>query len=419
LLVDTLRADHLSLYGYERPTSPNLDQFARSAIVFEKVMAAAPWTLPSVASVMTGAYPSVHGLRATLSADKVTALRPEVTTLAEQFAGQGYRTVAIITNPWVITERFGLARGFEEYIPLIRENAPAVHELAREVIVRDDPRPLFLYLHYMDPHGPYNRHPDTDPTGLGPLPARLQRKLTPKENRSLPNYLRLPGKQDLGSYIQAYDRAIYGWDESFGAWIRWLDARNPNPAPVVAVIADHGEEFTERGSWSHGTTLYEEQLSVPWLLRLPDRSPTRVSDRVVSLIDVAPTLLAALGMPIAETMMGSDVLSDAFPLDRAVFSETEIRLGGIVDSRFFQRAVRRGDEKYIQRPSGPECYELASDPFERSPDCGATSWRDRARADIERWDRENKTLASTLGSSDSLELDPELLEHLRAIGYAQ
>ena len=76
-------------YGYERPTSPNLDQFARSAIVFEKVVAAAPWTLPSVASVMTGAYPSVHGLRATLSADKVTALRPEVTTLAEQFAGQG------------------------------------------------------------------------------------------------------------------------------------------------------------------------------------------------------------------------------------------------------------------------------------------------------------------------------------------
>jgi len=419
LLVDTLRADHLSLYGYERPTSPHLDRFARSAIVFENAVATAPWTLPSVASVMTGVYPSAHGLRATLSAEKATALRPEVTTLAEELASRGYRTVAIITNPWLMPKRFGLARGFEEYIPLIMENAPVVHELAREVITRDDPRPLFLYLHYMDPHGPYDRHTDTDPAGLGPLPANLERELTADESASLPLYLRLSDTTDLGSYIRAYDRAIYAWDESFGSWIRWLDARKSVPAPVVVVVADHGEEFTERGSWNHGATLYEEQLSVPWLLRLPGRPPMRVSDRVVSLIDVAPTLLAALGLPVAKTMMGSDVLSPKFAADRPVFAETEVRIGGISDPHFVQRAVQRGKRKYIQRPSGPECYELASDPLERSPDCVASAWRDRARADLERWARENEKLASILGASDPVELDSELREQLRAIGYAE
>jgi len=351
LLIDTLRADHLSLYGYERPTSPNLERFAQSATVFEKVVAAAPWTLPSVGSVMTGAYPSVHGLRAMARAKQMTALRPALTTFAEALANEGYRTVAIVTNPWLTTDQHGLARGFEEYLALEMENAPAVHELAREVISRDDPRPLFLYLHYMDPHAPYDRHSDVEGADLGPLPTQFDRELTPKEGLSLPEYLRLPGKTDLGSYVRAYDRAIRAWDESFGDWITWLDARTSDAPPLVAVIADHGEEFVERGTWSHGETLYEEQLWVPWLLRLPDRSPTRVSDRVVSLVDVAPTLLAALGVPVPETMMGSDVLADEFRRDRPVFAETDVRIGGFVDPRYMQRAVRRGDKKHIQRRS--------------------------------------------------------------------
>ena len=419
LVVDTLRVDHLSLYGYERPTSPHLDRLAESAIVFEDVVATAPWTLPSVASVLTSLYPGVHGVRASAHAEGMTALRPEVETLAEVLAREGYRTAAIQTNPWLVDDAHGIARGFEEVVRLGMANAPRVNELAREVVARDDPRPLFLYLHYMDPHGPFDRHPDFDPAVLGPIPEALDRPLTKQEIRSLPKYIRLLGKTDLGSYIQAYDRAIRAWDESFGEWIEWLDARTERPPALVTVVANHGEEFTDHGGWNHGETLYEEQLSVPWVLRLPGREPLRVSDRVVSLIDVAPTILRAVGVPVPAVMTGLDALGDWPQPDRPVFAETETRIGGIPDPRFLRRAVRRENTKQIQTPLGSECYDLASDSGERSPACDDSSWPKRAAEDIEHWIRESKELADTLGTAKSVELDPEQQERLRAIGYLE
>jgi arylsulfatase A-like enzyme len=229
----------------------------------------------------------------------------------------------------------------------------------------------------------------------------------------------LPGETDLGSYIQAYDRAIRAWDDSFGDWIAWLDAREGGPEPLVAVIADHGEEFVERGNWSHGETLYEEQVWVPWLIRVPGRAPARVSDQVVSLIDFAPTLLSALELPVPDTMIGSDVLGADVAPDRTLFSETDVRIGGIVDSRFVQRAVRRGDTKYIQRPTGPECYELEGDRSEGHSICASASWQKRAEADIERWNAGNEVLAGAMGEAPSVVLDAEQRERLKAIGYIQ
>jgi len=215
LLVDTLRADHLGLYGYERPTSPNLDRFADSATVFEDVVATAPWTLPSVGSVMTGTYPSAHGLRARVRVKGMTALRPGVKTLAEALAEEGYRTVSIISNPWLKAGAHGLSRGFEEVVTALSKSAAHLNELARKVVSKDDPRPLFLYVHYMDPHGPYTRYPGAK--DLGPLPRAKDRELTSAEIARIPKYLRLPGVKDLGRYVHEYDIAIRAWDESFGA----------------------------------------------------------------------------------------------------------------------------------------------------------------------------------------------------------
>jgi len=158
---------------------------------------------------------------------------------------------------------------------------------------------------------------------------------------------------------------------------------------------------------------------VPWVLRLPGGSPGRVSDRVVSLIDVAPTILAAVGVDAPETMLGDDVLSRAFPKERPVFSETEIRIGGIPAPRRLQRAVRLGDTKQIQRISGPECYDLSSDGAEQRPSCDGVAWQDRAAEDIERWSRENESLAAALGEAPTVELDEEQQERLRAIGYVE
>jgi arylsulfatase A-like enzyme len=419
LLVDTLRADHLSLYGYERSTSPNLDRFAESATIFENVVSTASWTLPAVGSVMTGLYPSVHGITKKTNAVQMNSLRPAVVTLAESLSNAGYRTAAIVTNPYLIGINFGFTRGFEEYLPASMKNAPHVNELAREVIARDDPRPLFLYLHYMDPHGPYDRHSEANEFDLGPLPAKLDRPLTKRELRGIPEHLRLAGKEDLGSYVRAYDRAIRSWDESFGELMAWLAARTSNSEPLLAVIADHGEEFTDHGSWDHGKTLYQEQLAIPWILRLPGRSSARVGDRVVSLIDVAPTLLTAVGVPIPDTMTGIDVLSHEFDLDRSIYSETDTVIGGDADSHSIIRVVRRGSRKYIQKPSRIECYDLADDRFERSRDCVDVAWRDRAAADMKRWTLRNHDLAIDLGSANAVELDRAQQDLLREIGYLE
>jgi arylsulfatase A-like enzyme len=419
LLVDTLRADHLSLYGYERPTSPNLDRFAASATVFENVMATSSWTLPSVSSLMTGLYPAAHGVNMK-AVTELNVLRPGVRTLAEVLASEGYRTVAIVTNPYLVRNKHGISRGFEEYHTAWMKNASQVNDLARKIITsNDDPRPLFLYIHYMDPHGPYDRHPETDPTPLGPIPARLDRPLTRKQLNRIPDHLRLPDRDDLGSYIQAYDRSILAWDESFGDWIAWLDARSTRPDPIVAILADHGEEFTERGAWDHGRTLHREVLAVPWVLRVPGRSASRVSNRVVSLIDVAPTLLGALELPTPTQMRGLDVSEKEFEPGRPVFAMTVEYGADPTDHSMFMRAVRRDDLKFIQKGSQSDCYELARDPGERRSICEKANWRDRAESDIKNWNRENEDIAAALGAGEKQELGLEQQERLRAIGYIE
>jgi arylsulfatase A-like enzyme len=275
----------------------------------------------------------------------------------------------------------------------------------------------------MDPHGPYDRHPHADGAGLGPLPEEFNRPLTARERKKLPHYLRLRGKSDLGSYIEAYDRASAAWDEAFGEWLEWIEAREAREArrvaPLIAVVADHGEEFAEHGGWNHGETLFEEQLLVPWVIRSPDRAPQRIQEHAVSLIDVAPTLLAAVGVRIPESMQGSDVLGAVPAAERPLFSETEIRIGGIPDPRYLQRAVRRGATKHVERPSGSECYDLESDPREQHASCSRVGWRARAESDLKQWARRNRNLAKTLGAAAAVELDPEQQERLRAIGYLE
>lgn len=115
LVVDTLRADHVGSYGYPRPTSPQLDRLAVSATVFTDVLAPAPWTLPSIGSLMTANFPSVHGLQARKRRGALDSLRPGLATLAETLKNEGYRTVALVTNPWVVIREHGLDRGFDEY----------------------------------------------------------------------------------------------------------------------------------------------------------------------------------------------------------------------------------------------------------------------------------------------------------------
>ena len=429
LIVDTLRADHLGLYGYERPTSPALDRFAESAIVFDRVLAPSSWTLPSVASLMTGTYPTVHGLRAQ-EGSVSTRLRDGLTTLPEAFSASGYRTVAVVGNPWLTTTGGGLTDGYDEFEKMDMSSADVLHAFARTALEADDTRPTFLYLHYMDVHGPYNALKGNE--DLGPVPAAYERVLTADERGRILRYFKIRGAKRLDDYVEAYDQGIRRWDQSFGEFMDWLEQSGRLEHTVVLVTSDHGEEFLEHGAWNHGLTLFQEQLSVPFLVHVPGAPKRRVSDRPISLIDVGPTLLTLAGVEPPTTMLGLDVLADEFDALRPVFSETDIALGKL-EVVAPQRAMLRGMRKVLTRPKkqlGPEssaetesiCFDLESDPGELRPmksgasneGCDGTAFDELAA-----WEREMQKLAEQLGEAESYELSPEETRKLQALGYGE
>ena len=418
LVVDTLRADHVALYGYTRDTSPTLNRFAEEAIVFNDVFAPSSWTLPSVGSLFTGLYPAVHGLIARTGEGRATAIRAQVPTLAELMHAAGYRTIAVVTNPW-FEPAHGLVRGFEEFTagPAGRR-AEWVHQEARRALASDDPRPVFLYLHYMDVHAPYQTAPAVDPAILGPLPPEYVRPLTAEEDERIYGYMRMDGATALDAYVQAYDEGIRYWDQEFGRWLEWLEQEARLDETILAVVGDHGEEFLEHGGWNHGETLYQEQLWVPWVMRLPGGGRRRIDDRVVSLVDYAPTLFALLGKDTPAAWMGVNVLgsSPGFS-DRAVFAQTAVRMGGGLDEDARIDAVRAGHRKSIERRNGTECYDLSVDPREASP------LADGCAGDLQRtvqaFRSRSAALAAEFGELSETELSPGQLERLRALGYVR
>jgi len=418
LVVDTLRADHLGLYGYRRRTDPELQRFAQSAIVFEDVWATAPWTVPSTGSILTGMYPSANGLQLKDGKPWLTAFRKGVTTLAEAFHAAGYRTVGVVANPWVYARNgHGFARGFDEHIASPTD-ANRLNTVARKHLERERLRPVFLYIQYMEPHVPYYKFPRIDPKTLGPVPEHYRHALTESELAVMPGSVRRPGRTHLEEYVDGYDTNIRGWDRAFGKFVSWLRESGQLQKTWIAVVADHGEEFMEHGGWDHGTSLFEELLSVPWILRAPGGTGLRV-DRPVSVIDVAPTLLAAAGIPVPKTMQGVNVLAD-LP-DRPLFAELY---------RPFARkkkrpgpphryAVHRGAHKLIWRGTRDNalCVDLGEDP--REQDSGAEAPFCRALlGDLDRWRHGNEKLVEQLGARDGgVAIDPSVAERLRALGY--
>lgn len=415
LVVDTLRADHLGLYGYPRPTSPELDRFARSSIVFDPVVAASSWTLPSVASILTSTYPSVHGLRSRTGPKTSTRVRAGLTTLTEVLANAGYRTAAVGTNPWVNTQGHGLQQGFETYETALREPADFVHSRARRILEADDPRPVFLYLHYMDVHGPYVAQRDESLPTLGPVEERARRPLTRAEKKKVPSYLRIPKARTVSGYVDAYDRGIQIWDRSFGEFARWLDETGRLGNTIVVIVSDHGEELLEHGGWNHGLTVFEEQIYVPWILRIPGEAGRRIDGAAVSLIDVGPSLLEVLDLPVPASMAGRNALvEDPDGAMRAAFSETQIYPGASFrDEGTAVVAMRRGDRKWILGPKGDRCFDLGKDPSElEGEDCD-----EAGLAQARQWAETVTQQGEALGKNEEFEISDEQRALLEELGY--
>lgn len=280
-VVDTLRYDHLSVYGYERPITPNFDALARRGFLFANAYAPGTSTLPSISALFTSRHPSLSKV----------ALRYGKATLASAFADAGYSTVAIQAN-YLTKVSLGFGRGFDRYFsPRGPEESPFVraedlHSRVVKFLQSRPPGPFFLYIQSMDVHG-------YDP----PAPFRALKWDPPSEDGRL-SYL---GHK---MSVDNYDRTIAYTDFQIGKLIDELRKLGLGQNTVILITSDHGEPLSQHGHHLHGTSVYEELVHVPAILILPWHTGGVRVEPIVSLIDFAPTLLALAGVSVPDDFQG-------------------------------------------------------------------------------------------------------------------
>ncbi|MBX7137513.1 MAG: sulfatase [Oligoflexia bacterium] len=306
IVLDTLRADHLGTYGYARDTSPHLDQFAAENLQFNYAMTAAPWTPASLASMFSGVYPSRHGMMPPdgrgLAKQSSHRLESQVETLAEIFSAHGYLTAGITPNPWLKSE-FGYNQGFDRYHYRDRDRAAEINGAAFKVIseITKQKKPFFLFLHYLDPHDPYD----------APEPYGSMFKGKP------PGLDYAPEMEQL---INAYDGEIRYMDDRVGELFAFLKEQGLYDNSRIVILGDHGEQFKEHGNLTHGFMVHTEELHIPLLVK--SGQPHRAPDFTVSSIDIFPTLLEMAGIPVPATAQGLSLLNDEnFRAREGVLSE--------------------------------------------------------------------------------------------------
>ncbi|MDG3005076.1 sulfatase [Paludisphaera mucosa] len=413
VVLDTVRADHLSLYGYDRETTPNLARLARESTVFDQARAAASWTLPSHATLFTGRWPGE------LSVERRGWLDGSAPTVAERFRDAGFATAGFVANPFFCGRGSGLARGFQVYadypitpgevlrssslgwllarswlrlnarieahatagavrdvdLDFSRKDAAAVSREFLGWLGRNGGRPFFAFLNLFDAHDPYIPPPGFD--------LRFGRSSRPDTPHLLRDWQRVdkakltPG--DVHAARDAYDDCLAALDAQLGDLIESLRARGVLDRTVLIVTADHGEQFGEHGGFGHGLSLYDEEVRVPLLIRAPGLVPAgRVERDDVSLRDVAATALDLSGVPIEMPPLPGDSLAARLRGEGpGVISPAFSELLGPVDERVARPAAADDPASgpwesvvvdgrvYIRRGDGRESlYDLATDPSE-------------------------------------------------------
>jgi arylsulfatase A-like enzyme len=422
LLVDTLRADRLGIYGASPSPSPTLDRFASHGTVFDVAVAQASWTMPAVASIFTGLHPRSHGAvgldpQAPASHEGAGTLLPDpLVTMAEVAQGAGISTLGVSTN-LLIDRATNLAQGFETFTLLPFDGrarnyvaAPVVNRRFDDWLQRMRGYRFFAYLHYMEPHGPYTPPPARRPTPPEDIAADLAagwvRDVAVGVNRGR----RSPPPAAAVAYLLGlYDGEIRSWDDTFAALLERLDAAGLLERTIIVVTADHGEEFLEHGNLTHGEHVYEETIRVPLVIAGPG-IPARRRPDIAQQIDLLPTVAALLGAPAPPGLPGRDL----FSTDHSDGVVSEIVAG------FGDRGAGRGTIslrtarwKLIRTPSAPvELYDLAEDPDERINVAARTPETAALAARLERW------AAAAPPPPRTRATDPGLRERLRQLGYA-
>lgn len=329
VVVDTLRADHLSTYGYTRPTSPHLDRLASEGLTFERAYAQSGWTLASFASLLTGLYPHQHLVsRDGCLVDRFGRLAPSTRTVAEALREQGYATGAWVNNTFLAPE-FGLKDGFDVYSYSGATNVQ--HRTGPQTVAEGmqwldsipAEKPAFMLLHFMEPHLDYAPPADIHGTfATGPRPEALAYPKNPNPFTMLQQG-ELTLDADGIAYLQAlYDEEILAADRALGGLVEALKARGRYDNTLLVVTADHGEEFWEHGRFEHGHDLWSELTRVPLVVRGPDVPAGKRVATVVEHVDLVAGLMARAKANLGEGP-GEDIFAVAAqpPAERFAMSD--------------------------------------------------------------------------------------------------
>ena len=459
--ADTLRADHLNCYGYQRRrTSPNVDALARDGIVFENHIAASPWTTPSHMSLFTSLYPTAHGVTQSfedlvsnvLGRGTFNTLGEGLTTLSEVLQAEGYATAAF-TGGGPLDPDIGFGRGFTSYdtsmYKIDEVNMGAVHSWIRQ----NSGTPFFLFWHSFEVHAPY-LHTDFLEQVLSPERATpISQKFDQLRDRlvdsspelmerqrligTVAGFLRQSGSMNREVTEALYDGGIVSFDRYLGELVQLLRDGGLYDRSLIIVTSDHGEEFADHSRLifdAHGHSVYEEMVRVPLIIKLPEQehAGARV-DAVVRNIDVMPTILRELsisprgnqmqGMPLQPMWESSQRSSPRLAFSEALAAGLEMKSVRTRRHKYIlsigpEDVSKRGRHFIPERPMRRELFDLLEDPKERR------NLLEAEGRDVEELtsvlDQELRAYASQPREAvGEVELEEDTIERLRELGYVE
>ena len=423
ITVDTLRADRLGCYGYDRPTSPAIDRLAESGVLFEAVYCQAPLTLPSHASIFTSRYTLSHG-----SVGNAYPLNSEVPTLAEILSSREMTTGAFVSNQ-VLDKRFGLARGFDTYWQghdapveareaLKKQGEDATTDAAVSWLREHREESFFLWVHWFHPHKPYDPPPAYGRRFAGDDDDA--RNWTSRDLRAVWRGTESISPEEVTRLNDLYDGEVAFSDFQVGAVLDELERLGLSESTIVVFTSDHGEVLFEHDRYfGHDIMMYEPSIRIPLVIRHPHWSPG-VTTGLVQSIDIMPTILTALGVPSDAAFEGKD-LGSVVRGEEPSTTQVAIALSYPPESKSLPIFGLRTDEwKLIlsETKSGyeRELYNVLVDPGEREN--LAAEYPDRAEA-LETYYFHWAETVETHSSASAPDLDQRTLENLRSLGYIQ
>ena len=422
IVVDTLRTDHVGCYGYHRNITPNIDKLAQEGILFRNAISSAPWTAPSVATMLTSQYPCVLGIR-----NHCVVIDSRFPLISEVLKQHGYATHGIVSHAF-LSANLGFAKGYDSYDegPASSHggiSSPAVTYKAVSFLQKKHEEPFFLFAHYFDPHynfrlhGEYNYYPSYKGAVRDNHPILPLRQI----RHSL-------SKDDIKYLLALYDSEIAFTDAHIGQLLDELKKQGLYEDSIIIITSDHGEEFMERGWIGHSITLYQELIHVPLIMKLP-RCKARIIDSPVGLIDIAPTIYQYMGLKTPDGSEGKplDISPHASITTRPIFSETfktallGDRIEKIVVPIIAFRSIISGNSKliYDEKKDLEQIYDLSEDPDERSNLAGQHGTQNkRLKALLSEWIDyvEAKQKRGPTQSEKEL-FTPEQRKQLESLGY--